>query len=134
MPSDKDEAGNEAHDVAGVVGVTNNIAVTGPQPPPQTSGSEAAASSVSQPPPASPITPETKKSTKSSRPADAATAQKVSGLVKRGNQQRDDGNYVAAIATFQEALRLNPGSSEARDGLDRARRAQRAEENVLQKK
>lgn len=135
LASDKDEAGNEARDVQGVSSVINNIAVAGPpktEPAKQPEQStQNAPATPNQPPVATP--PETL--TKATDASNAATARsaKVNDLVKRGNADRENGNYTSAIAAFEQALHLNPKSSEAREGLARTLRAQKTEENVLKK-
>jgi len=133
LPGDKEEAGNEARDIPGVSGVINNIVVAGLQPPPSTSSSKMETDNPGQAQTPS-VAPPPKRPARNSMPAGGAISQKVADLVKSGNQQNDLGNYDAAIADFQQALRLNANSSEARNGLVRARRAQKTEENVLQKK
>lgn len=130
LPADKDQAGNEVREVSGVVGVINNITVPAVPPAAPPAIPETQASSASQPQPPQ-VSPPPKKQ---ARPADSGNTEKAANLVKRGNQKLDDGNYVDAMADFQQALRLNANNSEARDGLARARRAQKAEENILQKK
>ena len=133
LPGDKEEAGNEARDIPGVSGVINNIVVAGLQPPPSTSSSKMETDNPGKAQTPS-VAPPPKRPARNSMPAGGAISQKVADLVKSGNQQNDLGNYDAAIADFQQALRLNANSSEARNGLVRARRAQKTEENVLQKK
>lgn len=138
--SDKDEAGIEARAVPGVAGVVNNIAVVAPAIPKlspdqvETRGDKPetkpqAASHASAPPVAS----APKKSSKNSGFADALAFRQVDVLLKIGGQQLDNGNYAAAIAIFQQALRLNPNNAEARKGLQRAREAQKTEEDILKK-
>jgi len=133
LPGDKEEAGNEARDIPGVSGVINNIVVAGLQPPPSTSSSKMETDNPGKAQTPS-VAPPPKRPARNSMPAGGAISQKVADLVKSGNQQNDLGNYDAAIADFQQALRLNANSSEARNGLVRALRAQKTEENVLQKK
>lgn len=137
---DKDEAGNEAREVPGVAGVINNIAVTAPTIPapppapakidnsqPQTKQQplrSASAPSVSSPP---------QRPNKNPGIADSVASRQLDVLLKIGGQQLDNGNYSAAIAIFQQALKVNPNSSEARNGLRRAQEAQKTEENILKK-
>jgi cytochrome c-type biogenesis protein CcmH/NrfG len=52
-------------------------------------------------------------------------------FIARGRTELDNGNYAAAIASFREALRVDPGNPAAEAGLKRAQQARRAEAEVL---
>jgi tetratricopeptide (TPR) repeat protein len=81
------------------------------------------------PPPGEPgaSRPESKPQEQEVTPA----ARQARAFVTRGNQALDNGNYQAAIASFREALRIDPGNTAAEAGLQRAQRARRAEAEVL---
>ena len=144
LPGDKDEAGNVARSVSGVSSVVNNIVVQISATTNQTAVPDAnvnKATSTDHHLGFAPDSNQVKKSNRASRQtvpdivADfEATQKKVHNLVRAGNEHLDQGNYAAATSDFQQALSLDHNSSEARAGLDRARRAQQAEEDVLQKK
>jgi len=53
-------------------------------------------------------------------------------LVAAGNQNLDAGNYEMAISDFQAALALDPRDAGARSGLDRAKKAEQTEKEILQ--
>ncbi|HUK87559.1 MAG TPA: protein kinase, partial [Terriglobales bacterium] len=55
-------------------------------------------------------------------------------LVTGGDRQLNDGDYDAAIASFQAALQAEPGNRAARQGLARAQQAKRAEEEILKRR
>jgi tRNA A-37 threonylcarbamoyl transferase component Bud32 len=59
---------------------------------------------------------------------------RVRELVGAGNRQLNQGDYDAAIASFQSALQIEPGNRAAREGLSRARRARQAEEEILRRR
>lgn len=44
----------------------------------------------------------------------------IQSLVDRGNRQVEEGQYPEAVLTFFEALKINPATPEAREGLERA--------------
>ncbi|HEY6252865.1 MAG TPA: protein kinase [Candidatus Angelobacter sp.] len=138
LPGDKDEAGNEARSVAGVSNVTNNIEVTGMHLPSPAKSPETGGDNVAQPQ-TQQVIHSTKKQVRPSKPVPdlvtdhEATQTQVNDLVRLGNQDLDQGNYAGAIGNFGKAMRLDPSSTAARSGLQRARKAQAAEANVLQK-
>jgi serine/threonine protein kinase len=72
------------------------------------------------------------------RPAPAKPAVRDTGkvreLVSLGNRQVDSGDYASAISSFQQALAIDPSSSEASDGLRRANQAKATEEEVLRRR
>ena len=126
LSSDKDEAGNEARAVAGVSGVINNIVVAGALPASQTSSRGTGTAD-----PGPPATPQVNgPPKKQARPAGTGNSERANNLIRHANQQLDDGNYNGAIADFAQALRLDPNNSDAVNGLNRARRAQKAEESL----
>jgi serine/threonine protein kinase len=61
-------------------------------------------------------------------------ARRARELVAGGNRQLNDGEYDAAIASFQSALEAEPGNRAARQGLARAQQAKRAEEEILKRR
>ena len=137
---EKDEAGNEAREVPGVAGVINNIAVTAPTipaPPPAPAKIDDSQPQTKQQPvrsaPAPSVSSPPKRPSKNLGVGDAVASRQLDVLLKIGGQQLDNGNYSAAIAIFQQALKVNPNSSEARNGLRRAQEAQKTEENILKK-
>jgi Flp pilus assembly protein TadD len=54
-------------------------------------------------------------------------------LLAAGSQNLDAGNYEMAVSDFQAALDLDPRDAEARSGLDRAKKAEKTEKEILQK-
>ncbi|HXZ28968.1 MAG TPA: protein kinase [Terriglobales bacterium] len=52
-------------------------------------------------------------------------------LIARGRAALDTGDYAGAIASFRQALQIDPGNAAAQAGLRRAQRARRAEAEVL---
>lgn len=153
-PRDKDEAASLARSVSGVSDVTNNIVVTLPpqaatsREPAQSGNSNAGSdaggktsSTVASSDSSGNVTdnrPQASQVSHSSKRQNtqnsAANLEKANNLVKLGNQKLDEGKYSSAITDFLQALRFDARNSAARAGLDRARRAQQAEEDVLQKK
>ena len=140
LPRDKEEAGNVARSVSGVSSVMNNLVVS------TTANTAIPASGNSSGPGDSThnnALPQASDSSgkggaknsgaaKSQTSANLARSQATT-LIKLGNQKLDDGKYAAAIADFQQALRLDRNNSEARSGLDRAHRAQKTEEELEKK-
>jgi tRNA A-37 threonylcarbamoyl transferase component Bud32 len=68
------------------------------------------------------------------RGPDAKTLARVRELVATGNQQIENGEYQTAINAFQSALTLDPASSEATSGLQRANKARQAEEDIQRRR
>ena len=52
----------------------------------------------------------------------------------QGNNQVDQGEYNAAIASFQQALDLDPNNSEAQSGLSRAQKAKATEDEIMRRR
>ncbi|HEY3974405.1 MAG TPA: protein kinase [Candidatus Sulfotelmatobacter sp.] len=52
-------------------------------------------------------------------------------LISAGTKLLDDGKYEDAIASFSKATALDPNNQAAKDALDRARRAQKTEDELL---
>ena len=65
---------------------------------------------------------------------DARTLARVRELVATGNQQIENGEYQTAINAFQSALTLDPASSDAATGLQRANKARQAEEDIQRRR
>ena len=61
----------------------------------------------------------------------SATPESPEDLVRDGNKFLDDGKYADAIASFSKALEADPNNQAAKDALERARRAQKTEEELL---
>ena len=148
LPGDKEEAGNVARSVSGVSNVVNNIEVAGApavtNPAPENSSTSVSAASSNDSthdngvPQASRSSASGNSGVKKSVAARSQTnanlaRSQATTLIKLGNQKLDDGKYAAAIADFQQALRLDRNNSEARAGLDRAHRAQKTEEELEKK-
>jgi len=54
----------------------------------------------------------------------------VEALIAAGRQAAEEGKYESAIASYQKALQADPGNAAAQSGLNKARRAKEAEEQV----
>jgi Flp pilus assembly protein TadD len=54
-------------------------------------------------------------------------------LLQQGKQAMDRGDYDAAISAFNEALTVDSANELAQRGLERARKAKAAEEELLRK-
>ena len=61
----------------------------------------------------------------------SATPESPEALIRDGNKFLDDGKYADAIASFSKALEADPNNQAAKDALERARRAQKTEEELL---
>jgi len=59
------------------------------------------------------------------------TAHAAQSYVDSANRQMDKGNYTAAIANYERALRVDGNSSAAKARLGRARQAMQAEKEIL---
>ena len=130
LPADKEEAATEARTIPGVSDVTNNIVVTGTpdlakQPAPTDTGN-----STSAPEPA--VRTQTRTTRLPERQKNPNTS-RANELVQSGNAALDDGNYAEAINDFQKAMQLDSSNTAAVSGLQRARNAQKAEEDVRRK-
>lgn len=64
----------------------------------------------------------------------AGRQEEVQRLMQQGRQALDHGNYAEAIRYFQAVLDINPNHAEALRGLERARRAKAAEEEILRQR
>jgi FecR protein len=60
-----------------------------------------------------------------------ATVRAAQSYIDSANRQMDKGNYMAAIANYKRAWRVDENSSAARAHLGRARRAMQAENKIL---
>jgi serine/threonine protein kinase len=60
-----------------------------------------------------------------------ATPESADTLILEGNKLLDDGKYAEAIASFAKAAESDPNNQAAKDSLERARRAQKTEEDLL---
>jgi tetratricopeptide (TPR) repeat protein len=60
-----------------------------------------------------------------------ATSESADTLILEGNKLLDDGKYAEAIASFAKAAESDPNNQAAKDSLERARRAQKTEEDLL---
>ncbi|HKD13439.1 MAG TPA: protein kinase [Candidatus Angelobacter sp.] len=130
LPADKEEAATEARTIPGVSDVTNNIVVTGTpdlakQPAPTDTGN-----STSAPEPA--VRTQTRTTRLPARQKNSNSS-RANELVQSGNAALDEGNYTQAISDFQAAMQLDSGNTAASSGLQRARNAQKAEEDVRRK-
>jgi len=61
----------------------------------------------------------------------SATPESPEALIRDGNKFLDDGKYADAIARFSKAVEADPNNQPAKDALERARRAQKTEEELL---
>ena len=135
LPQDREEAASEARQTPGVSDVVDNISVVeaptavAPPTPTRTAASGAANDPAPETQPPATLPEKQRPSTPSVTHPDNAA--KVSDLVRSGNAALDQGNYAAAINDFQKAMQLDPRNSVARNGLQRARDAQKAEQDVL---
>ena len=57
----------------------------------------------------------------------------MNGHLTAASKAFDGGNYAAAILSYEAALKLDPPNQTARDGLEQARKAKEAEEEVLRR-
>jgi hypothetical protein len=58
-------------------------------------------------------------------------AQSPESLISDGTKYLDDGKYAEAISCFSKAAEADPNNNGAKEWLDRARRAQKTEEELL---
>jgi eukaryotic-like serine/threonine-protein kinase len=65
-------------------------------------------------------------------PAEQPKGPDVEGLITAGKQAYENGEYDPAIANYQKALQADPDNASAKAGLNKARTAKKAEEQVLQ--
>jgi Flp pilus assembly protein TadD len=121
--SDADTAMALVSGLPGVKEVHNNVA-TGPAA--ATKEPPVAAEPKREPPP--------KKERAVPKGPDARTLARVRELVATGNQQIENGEYQTAINAFQSALTLDPASSDAATGLQRANKARQAEEDIQRRR
>ena len=63
--------------------------------------------------------------------ADKARAR---SLVAQGNSQAEQGEYNAAIASFQQALDLDPGNGSAQSGMAKAQKAKATEDEIMRRR
>ena len=61
----------------------------------------------------------------------SATPESPESLIRDGNKFLDGGKYAEAIASFSKAVESEPNNQPAKDALERARRAQKTEEELL---
>jgi serine/threonine protein kinase len=61
----------------------------------------------------------------------STTPESPETLIRDGNKLLDGGKYVEAIASFSKAVESDPNNQQAKDALERARRAQKTEEELL---
>ena len=120
--SDADTAMALVSGLPGVKEVHNNVA-TGP-----------AAATKEPPVAAEPKREPPKKERAVPKGPDARTLARVRELVATGNQQIENGEYQTAINAFQSALTLDPASSDAATGLQRANKARQAEEDIQRRR
>jgi serine/threonine protein kinase len=64
----------------------------------------------------------------------AADKQKARALVAQGNSQKENGEYNAAIASYQQALDLDPNNADARSGLTAAQKAKATEDEIMRRR
>jgi len=55
-------------------------------------------------------------------------------LVAQGNSQTEQGEYNAAISSFQQALALDPGNSQAETGMAKAQKAKATEDEIMRRR
>jgi Tfp pilus assembly protein PilF len=55
-------------------------------------------------------------------------------LVAQGNNQTEQGEYNAAIASFQQAMDLDPNSEGARSGMAKAQKAKATEDEIMKRR
>ena len=131
LPGDKDAAASLARSVAGVSDVINNIDVVGtpvsvPKPPETTS--PPAATNQNQPETQPATQPQPRQSQNNS-----GNVAKANELVRKGNAEINDGRYDEAIDNFQKALQLDPNNTAAKNRINLAKKAEKAEQKVLNK-
>ncbi|MBI2678179.1 MAG: protein kinase [Candidatus Koribacter versatilis] len=70
------------------------------------------------------------------KPRGPSTADKARSrtLVSQGNTQLDQGEYNAAIASYQQALDLDPDNGQAQSGLARAQKAKATEDEIMRRR
>jgi hypothetical protein len=122
--SDADTAMALVSGLPGVKEVHNNVA-TGPA---------AATKEPPAPVEAKRVPPPRKERAAVPKGPDARAMAHVRELVATGNQQIENGEYQTAINAFQSALTLDPASSDAATGLQRANKARQAEEDIQRRR
>jgi hypothetical protein len=80
-------------------------------------------SNAQNPPPVQPAQPATK-----SPPSPQQQAVNVSELLAKARQLRDDGDNLGAEGVLESILRANPGNQEAKELLNKIKRARDAEQ------
>ena len=60
-----------------------------------------------------------------------ATARAAQSYIDSANRQMDKGNYMAAIANYKRAWKVDGNSTAAKAHLGRARRAMQAENEII---
>jgi serine/threonine protein kinase len=71
---------------------------------------------------------------KPTRGPNAADKARSRTLVGQGNSQLDQGEYNAAIASYQQALDLDPENDAASRGLSKAQKAKATEEEIMRRR
>lgn len=71
---------------------------------------------------------------KPSRGPSTADKARSRTLVSQGNTQLDQGEYNAAIASYQQALDLDPDNGQAQSGLSRAQKAKATEDEIMRRR
>ena len=64
----------------------------------------------------------------------AADKERAQQLVAQGDSQRVNGEYEAAISSYNQALALDPDNESASAGIDKARKAKAAEEAIINRR
>jgi len=130
LPADKEEAANEARTIPGVSDVTNNIVVVGG---PDLAKQPAATDTNNASSAPEPTTRTQSRIIHAPERQRSANSSRANELVQLGNAALDEGNYSQAINDFQKAMQLDSTNSAASSGMQRARNAQKAEEDVRRK-
>jgi serine/threonine protein kinase len=71
---------------------------------------------------------------KQARGPSAADKAKARSLVSEGNSEADNGEYNAAIGSYQQALELDPGNTQASEGLKKAQKAKATEDEIMRRR
>jgi tetratricopeptide (TPR) repeat protein len=64
----------------------------------------------------------------------AQQRRQLQGLLAEGERLTNSGAYAAAIDTYNSALAIDPNDTSAKSGLNRARQAKDAEEQILRRR
>jgi hypothetical protein len=82
---------------------------------------------------AQPIEPAQTRTDQAPNPDPNRNLDVIRDSLTRANQLLERGDYEGAVRAFESVIALDPADASAREGVDRIRRAQAAEERVLRR-